>query len=327
MTRKFLLSFVLVLILAVSASAGLSSSSGVPHERNRKRLHYEGEIAREVVPLERNGIKLHLECMSSKNSMNPLLLVHGLTYSSHEFDVNVRDYSLARFFAKHGFSVWLLDIAGYGSSQEVKDGFMPNSDYAAEDIAAAVRVILDRSGRKSLDVLGWSWGTVTSGRFAAKYPELVHRLVLYAPIVAGLADVEVKDAFNHNTWIHAAGDFQTNKDGSINYEITEPDVVNAFQSNCWRYDKDSSPNGGRRDLLVAPDKRLIPTDKLTMPVLIIAGSKDDYVSPNLCTEAFKTLPNNNSRIEIIDGAAHAMMMEKPYYKTFRSKVLDFLRAN
>ena len=307
LNRSFILS--LVLVLAV-ASVSLCA-----------------EITREVVPLEREGIKLHLECMKSDKGGEPLLLVHGLTYSSHEFDVNVKDYSLARFFARHGFNVWLLDIAGYGQSQEVDDGFMPDSDYAAEDILAAVKVILEREGRKSLNVLGWSWGTVTAGRFAAENSELVRNLVLYAPIVAGLGAVDVEDEFNHNTWIHAAGDFQTNKDGSINYDITEPEVVNAFQSNCWRYDKDSSPNGGRQDLLVAPTERLIPTEDIDVPVLIIAGSKDDYVSPALCKEAFDSLKNKASRLEIIDGAAHAMMMEKPYYKTFRQKVLDFFRAN
>lgn len=284
------------------------------------------EITSEVVPLEREGVKLHLACMSSGDG-EPLLLVHGLTYSSHEFDVDYKDYSLARFFVNNGYSVWLLDIAGYGQSQPVEDGFTPDSDYAAEDILAAVKVILERSGRKSLDVLGWSWGTVTAGRFAADNPELVHRLVLYAPIVAGLGEVEVENPFNHNTWEHAAGDFQRNPDGSINYDIVEPEVVNAFQSNCWRYDRDSSPNGGRRDLLVASSDRLIPTDRIEVPVLLIAGSKDDYVSPELCREAFATLENKDSRLEIIDGAAHAMMMEKPYYIIFRQKVLSFLRAN
>ncbi|MBQ7544041.1 MAG: alpha/beta hydrolase [Synergistaceae bacterium] len=285
------------------------------------------DLTRETFPLEREGVKLHLERFKSDKGGDPLLLVHGLTYSSHEFDVDVKDYSLARFFARRGFNVWLLDIAGYGQSQEVEDGFTPDSDYAAEDIAAAAKLILEKEGRKCLDVLGWSWGTVTAGRFAAENSEMVRKLVLYAPIVAGLGDVEVENEFNHNTWVHAAGDFQTNPDGSINYAITEPDVVNAFQSNCWRYDKDSSPNGGRRDLLVAATERLIPTEDIEVPVLIIAGSKDDYVSPALCREAFGTLTNKASRIEIIDGAAHAMMMEKPYYKIFRQKVLDFLRAN
>ena len=332
MNKRKLFPFVLVFLLVFPAFAGSVT-----------------DIRRDVYPLTRNGIALHLESYVSDSSLDaasdttsdaasnagneplsgsePLLLIHGLTYSSHEFDVNCKDYSLARFFAHNGFKVWLLDIAGYGSSQEVEDGFMPDSDYAAEDIAAAVRFILDKSGRKSLDILGWSWGTVTSGRFAAKNPDLVKRLVLYAPIVAGLADVKVEVPFNHNTWLHAAGDFQVKADGSIDYEIVEPEVVDTFLSNCWRFDKDSSPNGGRKDLLVSPEKRLIPTAQLNIPVLIIAGANDPYVSPELCREAFNSLPDKNSRLEIIEGAAHAMMMEKPYYKIFRNKVLDFLKAN
>ena len=220
--------------------------------------------------------------------------------------------------------MWRLDIAGYGSSQAVEDGFLPNSDYAAEDIAAAAGVILKESGSAKLDVLGWSWGTVTSGRFAAKYPDLVRRLVLYAPIVAGLGAAEVTKPFNHNTWAHAAGDFQTRQDQSIDYDIVERAVADTFLSNCWRYDGDSSPNGGRRDLLVSDDVRLIPTAQIKAPTLIIAGSVDPYVSPELCREAFETLPNKGSKLEIVQGAAHALMMEKPWYRTFREKVLDFL---
>ena len=151
------------------------------------------------------------------------------------------------------------------------------------------------------------------------------KLVLYAPIVAGLGEAEVKVPFNKNTWAHAAGDFQLKEDKTIDEAITEPTVVDTFLSNCWRYDKDGSPNGGRRDLLVAPDKRLIPTASIKAPVLIIVGSKDDYVSPELCREAFETLSDKGSRLEVIEGAAHAMMMEKPYYRTFREKVLDFLK--
>ncbi len=317
LNKSFILSLILVLVIASVCSCSEVKLADKP----------KAEITREVFPLERDGVKLHLECLKSGRDGEPLLLVHGLTYSSHEFDVNYKDYSLARFFARRGFNVWLLDIAGYGQSGEVEDGFTPDSDYAAEDILAAATLILEHEGRKSLDVLGWSWGTVTAGRFAAENPELVKKLVLYAPIVAGLGDVDVEEEFNHNTWIHAAGDFQKNKDGSINNDITEPEVVSTFQSNCWRYDKDSSPNGGRRDLLVVPSERLIPTEDIDVPVLVIAGSKDEYVSPELCREAFKILKNKDSRLEIVDGAGHAMMMEKPYYRTFRQKVLEFLRAN
>ena len=285
------------------------------------------EILRETVPLERNEVPLHLERYVEQDgkTKQPILFVHGVTFSSHEFDVDYKDYSLARYFAKHGFEVWLLDIAGFGKSGSVKDGFMPNSDYAAEDIAAAVRCILERNQISSMDVLGWSWGTVTSGRFAAKHPEMVRRLVLYAPIVAGLGAQDVKEPFHKNTWGSAVSDFQRKMDGSIDFDIVEKPVASTYIDNAWHYDRDKSPNGGRRDLLVSKSIRLIPTENIKAPVLIISGSKDPYVSADLCEEAYKTLPNQkDSQLVIVNGAAHAMLIERPYYRIFREQILKFL---
>ena len=127
---------------------------------------------------------------------------------------------------------------------------------------------------------------------------MVRRLVLYAPIVAGLGEQQVAEPFHTNTWIHAAEDFQTAPDGGIDFRIVERPVADTFLSNAWRNDKTSSP--------------------------IIVGSKDPYVSPALCEEAYKTLPDRNSRLEIIEGGGHAMLMERPYYRKFRAKVRAFL---
>jgi pimeloyl-ACP methyl ester carboxylesterase len=285
---------------------------------------FAADIQRTVFPLERNGVELYLErYQTNEEGGKPsILLVHGLTYSSHEFDVNYGDYSLARFLAQNGYAVWLLDVAGYGGSQKVEDGFVPNSDYAVEDIAVAAKLITETSKTTKLHVLGWSWGTVTGGRFAARYPNLVDKLILYAPIVAGLASMDVPNAFNVNTWEHAAGDFQTKSDGSIDYDIVERPVADTFLSNCWHYDGAGSPNGGRRDLLVDPEKRLIPMADIKAPTLLIVGDKDPYVPAALREEALETLADG--RLIVIEGAAHAMMMEKPYYKEFQARVLEFL---
>ena len=97
------------------------------------------------------------------------------------------------------------------------------------------------------------------------------------------------------------------------------------KSNCWRYDKESSPNGGRRDICVDESKRLIPLGEIKAPVLIVAGTNDPYVSSDLCREAYDSLSNPDSRLELVEGAAHAMMMEKPYYRTFRQIVNAFLK--
>ncbi|GHV88768.1 alpha/beta hydrolase [Spirochaetia bacterium] len=316
----------IILALALTVGAGLTGCNRQQGpQAEQETAGFAAEVISQVFPLERNGVKLHLARYQTADggAKIPLLLVHGLTYSSHEFDVNYADYSLVRYFANNGYAVWLLDIAGYGSSAKVADGFAPNSDYAAEDIAAAANVILETSNTAKLNVLGWSWGTVTGGRFAAKYPELVDKLVLYAPIVAGLADITVTDAYHANDWAHAADDFQKNADGSINYTIIEPAVANTYLANCWLYDGAGSPNGGRRDLLVAPTERLIPTADIQAPTLLILGDKDDYVSVALAEEALATLAQG--RLKVIPGGAHAMMMEKPYYREFRESVLAFLK--
>ena len=276
-------------------------------------------------PLERNGIRLHLDCMqkSGKDTDKNILLIHGLTYSSHEFDIDYKDYSLVRRLAREGYAVWRLDIAGFGQSEPVEDGFMPDSDYAAEDINAAVEEIVKLTGQEKIDVLGWSWGTVTVGRFATKYDEHLNRIVLYAPVLNGIGEYEVTEAFHYNTWEHAADDFQKDENGDPDYEITDPVVVALFCSNCWHYDGDQSPNGGRRDVCVDQSEELIDLSKLTVPTLIICGDKDPYLDLERIEEATGLLPEG-SKLEVIRGGSHVVYVEKSCYRDFQDRLVRFL---
>ena len=276
-------------------------------------------------PLERNGIALHLDRIAVADTApeKSILLVHGLTYSSHEFDMDYEDYSLVRLLAREGYAVWRVDVAGYGRSGEVEDGFMPNSDYAAEDINAAVELIVEETGLDKIDVLGWSWGTVTSSRFVNKYPEHVNKLVLYAPILSGLGQVDVTDAFHYNTWEHAADDFQKNEDGSFDLTVADPVIIEMYCSSCWHYDRDYSPNGGRRDLCVDPSEKLIDLEGISVPTLVICGDQDPYLNYDLVYAVLDSLPEG-SELEVIPGASHVAMIEAPFYHDFQSKVTSYL---
>lgn len=284
------------------------------------------ELEIKSFPLERNGISLFLQRMQMNDGTEKgqILLVHGLTFSSHEFDLDYDDYSFARWLAANNYAVWMLDIAGYARSGEVKDGFMPDSDYAAEDINAAMDLILKESGQSRADLLGWSWGTVTGSRFAAKHPEKVRRLVLYAPIVAGLGASEVTEPFKRDAWKGASEDFQLGRDGKLDPAITDPGVDELFQANTKTYDSRPVPNGGRRDLLVSPKDRLLPTAQLKNPVLLIVGDRDEYVTVKLVKEAAESIPGEKE-VVVVEGGGHALFMEKPHYKNFRARVLDFLK--
>ena len=285
----------------------------------------ETEYVYTEYPLERNGLALHLDCVQvpDRSPSGNILLVHGSSYSSHEFDIDYQDYSLVRRLAREGYAVWRIDIAGYGQSDPVADGFLPDTGYAAEDINAAVEEIVRVSGQDKIDVLGWSWGTMTAGLFAVRHPEHLGKLILYAPIVSGLGQRTLGDAFSHNTWPGAAEDFQTKEDGSFNLDITDPILIEMFCSSCWHYDGDSSPNGWSKDAFVDSDTRLIDLDRIAAPTLLIYGDKDPNLNYGMLDIAAESLPVG-SEVQIIPGGSHILMYEKNCYRDFQNRILSFL---
>ncbi|MCR4654862.1 MAG: alpha/beta hydrolase [Lachnospiraceae bacterium] len=321
MKKTLRLFFVLCLLGITFAIYGCVVSTAVSKTDSR----YAETFSYNEYALDRAGISLHLDRVAEEGAepYKNILLVHGVTYSSHEFDINYEDYSLVRFLAGNGYAVWRLDIAGYGRSEEVEDGFLPDSDYAAEDIHAAIEKICEVSGQDKIDVLGWSWGTVTAGRCVAKYPEHVERLVLYAPILSGIGEYEVTEPFHHNTWEHAADDFQRTAEGEFDYSVTDPVVIEMFCSGSWHYDGESSPNGGRRDICVDESEKLIVPEEITVPTLVICGDKDPYLNYALVNTVTDYLPEGSS-LEIIEGASHVAYIEKPYHRDFQERLKRFL---
>ena len=279
----------------------------------------------EVVPLERNDVSLHLDCVKKDNTipLKQILLVHGSSFSSHEFDIDYQDYSLVQRLARERYAVWRIDIAGYGQSETVEDGFMPDTAYAAEDINAAVERITQISGQTKIDVLGWSWGTMTAGRFAAEHPEHIRRLILYAPILSGLGVQEMGDEFSHNTWESAAEDFQRNADGTFDQHITDPVLIGMFCSSCWRYDGDSSPRGWSKDAFVDESVKLIGLERIPVPTLILYGDQDPYMNAELLRGALELLPEGSER-QMIAGGSHIMIYEKNCYQDFQNSIVAFL---
>ena len=317
-----LLTFLVVVGLFVLSTATLAQTTDASRGENVCKY-------RDVVyPLERNGLQLYLACLSVEGTepRGDVLLVHGLTYSSHVFDVDYADYSLARFLARHGFRVWRIDVAGYGRSERPDDGFVVTAEYAAQDVLAALTRIRELMDVKTVDLLGWSWGTITTGLVADRNPELIGKYVLYAPVLTGLGEYAIEDDYHRNAWEHAAEDFQKDESGAIRLDVVEQPVVDAFCSNCWRYDGEDSPNGGRREACCSEETLLLDFGRISSPTLVICGDKDPYMNLPLIRESFEKLPQG-SKLVVISGASHVAMLEKPFYREFQERVLEFLTSD
>jgi len=152
-------------------------------EKQLLRIHSPEAGAIHLGLLEKRAVSLD-------SRFPPVLLVHGATLGHRLFDLPRPGYSLMDELAKAGRVVYAVDIRGYGTSvggAVMEESAAMNPPYAGvgvavEDIAAAVDFIRKRRGVAALDLIGFSWGTITAARYAGTHPDKIARLALYAPL-------------------------------------------------------------------------------------------------------------------------------------------------
>jgi pimeloyl-ACP methyl ester carboxylesterase len=147
------------------------------------------------VPGPCDGLSLFLRFLPAlRNGASPrrvVIYVHGATFPSalsiaHRFDGR----SWRDALCDAGFDVWGLDFHGFGHSDRYPEMDRPAADNpplcaaadAAKQLEAAVRFILGHQGIARISLISHSWGSMPAGLFAGAHPELVDRLVLFAPI-------------------------------------------------------------------------------------------------------------------------------------------------
>jgi pimeloyl-ACP methyl ester carboxylesterase len=99
----------------------------------------------------------------------PLVLLHGLVGSARNWRSNIS------FLAGHA-NVFALDLCNMGESDRV-----PGLDGSLEATADRVVASMDALGLREADIAGHSHGGAVAMMLAARNPERVRRLILFAP--------------------------------------------------------------------------------------------------------------------------------------------------
>jgi len=178
-----------LVVLAAHVLAGCAAAPSAPHMTALAVDDFR-------VPSKAAGIELFVRNKRVKGaeafpSNRIVLFVHGSTFPSEAtFDLALDGQSWMDVLARAGYDVYLVDVRGYGAStrpaamSEPPDRNPPVATLpeAVDDVDAVVDFIRRRRHVERVGLIGWSWGTVVMGRYAATRGEKVDRLVLYAPI-------------------------------------------------------------------------------------------------------------------------------------------------
>lgn len=164
-------------------------------------------------------------------------------------------------------------------------------------------------------MFAWSWGTITSARYATQHPEQLNRLVLFAPIINGLG----RPAPEHGYQAFSIEDAKSDFAGTS----TTNEVIDAYISQVYRVDSKGSPNGGRRDLYQPVSKQLLPYQDLKTPTLFIAGDKDNYIDAEISLSLLMQNAPAGSCSAFIPGGGHMIFLEAEHYQGFQETITKF----
>jgi pimeloyl-ACP methyl ester carboxylesterase len=276
-----------------------------------------------------------------------LLLIHGYSFpGSAAFDTDHGNCSLMRHFARAGWDTFALDLEGFGSSTRplVMDhpAAFPDSrapihvDVTLRDIERVVDFISSLRGVEQVHLLGWSQAaSLEAPRYAVRHPEMVAKLVLFAPSYdnsmtpeereKSAADGEAEKVFHSvpapKRWAGlgtkeefvAPGCFEANRDALLASDPKSGELGGAIRVPAGRsVDED----------LAAPR---FDAAKITMPTLVIRGAADTYATREDSQKLTAALGAPLKEYVEIPNAGHFLHFENVNVQ-FYEAVQSFLEA-
>lgn len=287
-----------------------------------------------AIPSGTPGIELFLrnKAPAGLKTFRPgrtVLYVHGATLASElVFDLPIGGTSWADDLARQGWDVWMVDVRGYGRSTWPEAMRQPaeanppvaTTEEAVADFTAAADFIRAKRRLERLQVIGWSWGSVIAGTYAARHPARVESLVLVTPLWVneGAAAPPPTNAWQEWTLANSRVRIQKGVPADQTGIILPPATVALWEQAVRASQPEAagkSPELFRSPTGVMTDvawRGVPPYDpgRITAPTLIIRGEWDELTPRAMSQSLFARLSGAKVRtLTEIPRASHFIIAE------------------
>ncbi len=209
-------------------------------------------------------------------------------------------------------------------------------DTAVRDIGTVVDFILARRNIPRLNLIGWSWGTVTMSTYTTQNSGRVERLILYAPgwirqtaslVQAGSGPL---GAYRKVTREQAMQRWMTGVPDDKKATLIPNGWFDAWADATWATDPEGAkanpphiraPNGVIQDSqdYWAAGKAYYDPAKITVPTLLVQAEWDRDLPPYMAQTLFPLLVNSPSkRYVMLAEGTHTIIMEKNRLQLFEA---------
>jgi len=283
--KKRILTFVLGSFIVILGAVHLMAYSMTMNDNKIIKTFSKKGISVTVDHLDIMNRKVRVVATEAKAEDSTLIVfVHGAPGSWDAF----KKYMLDSAFLSRGRLV-AYDRPGYGESGK-------ESMTGISDQADVLKQIIEKYKLPTVVVIGHSYGCPIVGNIAARYPELIDKAVMIAP----LNDPDNEPIF----WVSYFAKWKTTK---------------------WLLPKDMQ-NAGDEKFSHAEELEKMKHlwAQLKVPTLHIHGSKDMLApsDPNIAWSKNK-LPQDILRLEVCEGEGHLVLWQA-FYRT-SGLILDFIK--
>lgn len=275
-----------------------------------------------------------------------VLFVHGATISGKlSAGYPIDGYSWAKDVANTGRDAWVIDLPGYGRSDDYPEMHKTKDEATTDPVGnakslvpildAAVDYILQFTGAQKLTIIATSRGAIPVGYYANAHPEKLGKVVFNSPIVrrdSTSPDV-IKSLFGSTdrpvqNFYEIPMDMRLTMISEDRPAGTEIQLEDGFIKN-WPQDSLSErgtkqgsikvPGGFAQDIYDAWHGVYWDPAKIEVPVLITRGDYDHVLTTRDDTDwLYEHLTNAPSkRLVLIDKGTHAMLFEKKRFELYR----------
>jgi pimeloyl-ACP methyl ester carboxylesterase len=233
---------------------------------------------------------------------NDLVMLHGWANDVSSF------WNVAQEL-KENFTVWLVDLPGFGRSET------PKKPFTVSDYAETVKAFLEELKIKKPVILGHSHGGRTTIKLVAKHPDIAEKIILED--AAGIRPK--KDTTFYILYVASK---------MFNFLLPEVWLFNKLRNRIryWFYkdlESDYLSAGELKKTLVNVIKEDLSSDikKIKTETLLIWGENDQNVESDMTVARRMYKWIAKSRLEVIENAGHHPHLDNP--KLFVYWVKDF----
>jgi len=302
----------------------------------------------EVIKIGSHVTGLHIailhEAPKTITGRAPVLFIHGSSFpSALAAGFRMDGGSWMDNLAEHNYDCYALDFLGYGHSDRYPEmlnrplkGKPPGrAADVYQDIDSAVNYILKKTGSNKINIIAHSWGGSVAALYAARFPDKIENLVLFAPLAAGKSTAATEaidysyEAMTPEARVNAMRSL-TPAGETLRFE---PELFKQWQEQWLQSDPLAGDNKGVVRFPSGPSKDIDDLQHgrtyydpalIKTPTLIIRGEWDKSFTNDQAGVLFEQLTNVPlKKYTVIEKGTHVIHLEKSRSQLYQ-EVLNFL---